>query len=175
LVACLAVFLVLPTLGKAATVAGGASVYVWDFRLALLSPTPPSFDSVTISFGQDRLDVGESLRVRLFAGTARDVIRDQISTPTGNGLNGFFWLNEIAARFDEPEGTMVFELIEGTLEIRRLSVILRWNNQRWGASITPAVTLIPEPSIGLLLLSGGFLVVRRSRPTRLAAHAFAAS
>lgn len=131
-------------------------------------------DMVSVTYGQDRLDIGESLRVQLFAGSGSDAITDRIFSPTTIHFDGFFWLNSISSRFDKPTGTMVFELYDGTLDLRSLSVIIKWNNQRWGASINPGVTLIPEPGICLFLLSGWLLVIRRSHLARSAAHTFSA-
>ena len=175
LAACLAIFLAMPAMGKAATVAVGPSVYVWDFTLALWSTTTPSFDEVAVSYGQDRLDVGESLRVTLYGGTSSAFIHEKLHLPSTGSSNGFFWLyKSFADKFDAPVGSMVFELDGGSLDLRRITVILRWNNQRWGASITPGVTLIPEPGTCLLFLSGWLLVIRRSRPVSPAAHSFPA-
>ena len=148
----------------AANIATGPSVYVWNFTLAFLSTSSPTSDMVTLNFGTDSLDVGESLQVQLFAGSnPAPRINTRIATSTG-ALQGFSWIYHpptLGANFDQPTGTMILQLSSGSLNLRQLSISVNRNNQHWAARMTQPVTLIPEPATGALFLSSAAFFLRR--------------
>jgi hypothetical protein len=163
----IALWVGLVTQSRAANIATGPSVYVWNFTLAFLNTAVPTSDSLTLSFGTDSLDVGEALQVHLFAGShPTPLIDTRIATSFGS-LNGFTWdfsPPTLGAKFDQPSGTMVFQLSGGSVKFQMLSIRVNRNNQHWAARLREPVTLIPEPATGMLFLSSAvFLLRRRTR------------
>lgn len=128
------------------------------------SPPRPQGSHWVLSYGDNRVDIGDILRCRLFEDSPADEpIFDFYydGTHTGHGILGFFGPSE---HFQDLQGLLLIELYEGSVSIDRIFAETYLSGERYMDSRSLDVTLVPEPSVGILLSIGiGFLLFRRPR------------
>lgn len=110
----------------------------------------PSVSRWALQFGEDRVDLGDRLRVRLFEdGPEDDPILDVFydGSRSQNGILGFF---EPRAHFQDRQGFLWVELEQGSVTLRRLFAETYVGDQRQLFAESLEVTLVPEPGTAVL-------------------------
>ena len=156
---------VIESANAAAIVGNPRDVLEIEFILTAVqfpSPPRPQGSHWALSYGDDRVDIGDILRFRLFEDSRADEPNLDVyydGTYTGNGFLGFFGPSD---HFQDLQGLLLIELYEGSVSIDSIFAETYLSGERYMDSRSIDVTLVPEPSVGFLLSIGiGFLLCRR--------------
>lgn len=149
-------FTTLTPVTQAAGVLPELDRFVWNFTLLATPDNSNSTDQFTIQFGADRLAFGEILLVNVFAkgqtlATYTKTLRGQ-----GTGTNGYLYFGDLDAVFPGSEGSVTLDMVNGTVEIARISILFYTPVSSAFATLSPELRLVPEPGVPMMIL-GGFL------------------
>lgn len=139
----------------------------WDFTLAGTGAGSTEMDWFTIQFGTDRLVPGESLLITIFAKGQSFPTYTKTMVGFGSGTNGLLSYGEWDAVFPTDEGTVSIEMLQGAVDIHRISIILHTPTHSSSSSITPDIHLVPEPNIPFMVMVASLVwVLSRRGPCR---------
>ncbi len=164
-----AIFTSVTTLCALATIVCGAVVipeegrFSWNYNLLGSGGGSGAQDQFAIQFGDDRLAAGESLLMTVIPNGQSVPSWTRTINGFGAGLNGFLYFGEIDAYFPTRIGTLNFEILSGTVNLERITIILNTPVDNTTATISPNFTLIPEPGTTSLFFCGCFLLAFRHR------------
>ena len=150
---------------QAAAVLPDLDRFVWNFTLLATPDNSNSTDQFSIQFGTDRLTSGEILLVNVFANGQSLATYTKTLRGQGTGTNGYLYFGDLDAVFPGSEGSVTLDMVNGTVEIARLSIRFNTPVSSAFATLSPELRLVPEPGIPMMIL-GGFLtgILIRRRP-----------
>ena len=151
----------------AAVVVTDGSRISWDFTLAGTGPGSTEMDWFTIQFGTDRLVPGESLLITITAKGRSIPTYTKTMVGLGSGTNGLLSYGEWDAVFPTDEGVVSIEMLQGAVDIHKISIILHTPTLSSSTSITPDIHLVPEPNIPVMVMAASLVWILR-RPRSLA-------
>ncbi len=149
----------------AAVVVTDGSRISWDFTLAGTGPGSTEMDWFTIQFGTDRLVPGESLLITITAKGQSIPTYTKTMVGLGSGTNGLLSYGELDAVFPTDAGMVSIEMLQGAVDIHKISIILHTPTYSSSTSITPDIHLVPEPNIPIMVMAASFVwILRRPSP-----------
>ena len=157
----IALICAVPTGVRAAVIIPQEGRFSWNYNLLGSAGGSTVQDQFAIQFGDDRLSAGESLRVEVFPSGQSIPSWVRTINGFGAGLNGSLYFGELDAYFPNRSGTISFEILAGTVNLERITIILNTPLDRTTASISPDVTLVPEPGTTLLICVCGLMAAFR--------------
>ncbi len=152
--------------GYAAVVVTEGSRLSWDFTLVGGRPGTDSIDQFVVQYGPDLLHVGEMVLITVYAMDPAAPVYTHTRNGFGNGLSGLLWTGNWDTAFPTHDGTVVIEVLQGEVDVKRITIQLSSLAFSGSASISPAVHLVPEPASSALFLAGSMLLMRRRRRSR---------
>ena len=151
----------LPLRSDAAVVVPDGFRLSWDFTLVGGSPGSDSIDQFVIQYGPDLLNVSEMVLFSVYARNQEIAVYTHTSYGFGTGSSGLLWTGDWDTAFPTREGTVVVEVLQGEVDLKRITIQLSSLAFSGSASISPAVHLVPEPASSALFLAGSMLLIRR--------------
>ena len=117
-----------------------------------------------IQYGDDRVDIGDILSVRLYETSTLDDPILEIEYDGTFAQDGFFALFGISDHFQDQQGLVVIDLFQGSVDIARVFTETVIDGERYLHSKDTDIQLIPEPSSTLLIgITGLLFTGRRNR------------
>ena len=136
-------------------------LFVLDSAFTPSSPPPRS--QWLLRYGDDRVDIGDILRFRLFEDSREDDPILEVEYDGTYAQNGFLGLFGQSDHFQDLQGLLVIDLYEGSVSIDRLFAETYVSGKRYLFSESIGITLVPEPEVGIMVVIGGSFLLLRGR------------
>jgi hypothetical protein len=123
---------------------------------------PPGLSQWLLRYGDDRVDIGDIFRFRLFEDSLADVAILDVGYDGTSAQNGFLALFGPSQHFQDLQGLLVIDLYKGSVTIDRLFAETYVSGKRYLFSKNIDIALVPEPAVGIMLVIGvSYLLLRR--------------
>ena len=130
---------------------------------AFTPSNPPALSQWLLRYGDDRVDIGDIFRFRLFEDSLADVAILDVGYDGTSAQNGFLALFGRSQHFQDLQGLLVIDLYKGSVTIDRLFAETYVSGKRYLFSKSIDVTLVPEPAVGIMVVTGvSYLLLRRN-------------
>ncbi|WP_369335611.1 PEP-CTERM sorting domain-containing protein [Luteolibacter arcticus] len=147
-----------------AVIAPDINRFSYDFTLTRTgASSSDTLDQFGIRFGDDKLDSGEVLWVTVLAKGQSEPVLSQALHGVPNGYGGFLFLRDWNTAFPEWQGSVIFEITSGTVDLEGFSIGIIAPPDRRALAPSLDIRLVPEPSsMGLIGLLAAMWRRRRS-------------
>lgn len=139
--------------------------YRWNFTLIDLGLQSSTIDMLVIQFNHtDKLTAPERMIIQMYSGAATEPMYYKDWYGTSFGLNGLIVTEtNWDASLSDLAGRLELTMFGGSVSLQTLSIRLETGTRRYAASISPNVTVVPEPTTPILLTVAMTLICRRRR------------